>query len=78
MNNMVLATIKECDNIIVLDKGKIVEQGTHEELLHSKGKYFKLWEMQQGNIRINKEVTQESEDTVVLPSIDDGDVVSYT
>ena len=27
MNNMVLATIKECDNIIVLDKGKLLSRG---------------------------------------------------
>ncbi len=44
-----LATIRNCDEIIVLDKGQIVEQGTHEELLQKKGKYYKLWEMQQGN-----------------------------
>lgn len=44
-----LATIKNCDRIIVLDKGEIVEQGTHEELLGLRGQYYRLWEMQQGN-----------------------------
>lgn len=43
-----LATVKNCDVIIVLDKGKIVEQGTHEELLEKQGEYCRLWEMQQG------------------------------
>lgn len=43
-----LATVKNCDVIIVLDKGKIVEQGTHEELLEKQGEYYRLWEMQQG------------------------------
>ena len=43
-----LATVKNCDFIIVLDKGKIVEQGTHEELLEKQGEYYRLWEMQQG------------------------------
>ena len=37
-----LNTIKDCDNILVFDKGKIVEQGTHEELLKQNGYYKKL------------------------------------
>lgn len=44
-----LATIKNCDEIIVLKEGEIVEQGNHEELLKKKGHYYRLWEMQQGN-----------------------------
>ena len=47
-----LATVKNCDKIIVMDKGYIVEQGTHEELLEKRGQYYKLWEMQQGNFVI--------------------------
>ncbi len=43
-----LATVKNCDFIIVLDKGKLVEKGTHEELLEKQGEYYRLWEMQQG------------------------------
>ena len=37
-----LSTVKNADNIVVLDKGKIVEQGTHIELTALKGEYFKL------------------------------------
>lgn len=40
-----LNTIKDCDNILVFDKGKIVEQGTHEELLKKNGYYKKLYDM---------------------------------
>ena len=37
-----LSTVKNADNIIVLHRGKIVEQGNHEELLEKKGKYYNL------------------------------------
>ena len=42
-----LSTIIDADNIIVLDKGSIVEQGTHQELLSQKGLYAHLWTLQQ-------------------------------
>jgi subfamily B ATP-binding cassette protein MsbA len=41
-----LTTIKKADKIIVMDKGLIVEQGTHQELLDNKGYYSNLHEMQ--------------------------------
>jgi ATP-binding cassette subfamily B protein len=37
-----LSTVKEADNIVVLDKGKVVEMGTHLELISQQGRYFKL------------------------------------
>jgi len=46
-----LSTVKNCDLILVLDKGEVVEQGTHEDLLSRKGRYWQLWEMQQGNFK---------------------------
>ncbi len=41
-----LSTIRNCDKIIVIHNGKIVETGTHEELIDKKGLYAKLWELQ--------------------------------
>ena len=41
-----LSTIKEADHIIVLDAGKVIEEGTHEELINKKGLYKKLVTMQ--------------------------------
>lgn len=41
-----LSTIQNADHIVVLSKGKIVEQGKHQELLAAKGTYYSLVEMQ--------------------------------
>lgn len=41
-----LSTIQKADNIVVLKKGRIVEQGTHQELLNLKGSYFELYQLQ--------------------------------
>ena len=69
-----LATVKNCDEIIVMNHGEIVEQGNHEELLARKGEYYKLWEMQQGNFVVREEEIQ----TKVKEPEFDGDEVSYT
>jgi len=41
-----LSTIREADKILVLDSGKVVEEGTHEELLSKKGLYYELYMLQ--------------------------------
>jgi ATP-binding cassette subfamily B protein len=41
-----LSTIVSCDKIFVFDKGKIVERGTHEELILKNGFYKKMWDIQ--------------------------------
>ena len=41
-----LSTIQKADNIVVLAKGEVVEQGKHEELLENKGVYYNLVKMQ--------------------------------
>ena len=39
-----LSTVMDCDRIIVLEGGKIIEEGTHRELLKVRGKYYELYE----------------------------------
>jgi ATP-binding cassette subfamily B protein len=41
-----LSTILHCDLIVVLDQGRIVEQGRHEELLAKRGRYYELYRLQ--------------------------------
>jgi ABC-type multidrug transport system fused ATPase/permease subunit len=43
-----LSTIAKLDRIIVLDKGSIIEDGSHDELLKKKGVYARLWSHQSG------------------------------
>jgi ATP-binding cassette subfamily B protein len=72
-----LATIKNCDLILVLDKGEIIEQGTHDELLAKNGRYSRLWNMQQGNFIIDD---KEETATESVPETfeDDDNTLVYT
>ena len=45
-NADLLLILSKMDRIIVLEKGKIVEEETHKELLRIKGKYYDLWQHQ--------------------------------
>ena len=54
-----LSTIKDADNIVVMTEGRIVEQGTHDELLMKQGAYYHLVEAQK--IAETKELTPEEQ-----------------
>ncbi|MCM8829750.1 MAG: ABC transporter ATP-binding protein/permease, partial [Candidatus Omnitrophica bacterium] len=41
-----LSTLRSVDRIIVLKEGRIVEQGTHKQLIDNKGEYYQLWKLQ--------------------------------
>lgn len=71
-----LSTIKNCDLILVLDNGEVVEQGTHESLLEKQGSYYRLRNMQQGNFTVKNEDEEKISSEILIE--DDEDTLSYT
>jgi ATP-binding cassette, subfamily B, multidrug efflux pump len=85
-----LSTIARMDRLVVLDAGRIVEQGTHDELLRLRGHYERLWRHQSGGFLPHDILATETEtelpeeppvdelraDTKPEPSVDDAPVVS--
>ena len=56
-----LSTVMHADVIYVLEKGKITEQGTHNELLDKKGLYYAMWRQQIGERKTLLPVTEDEE-----------------
>jgi ATP-binding cassette subfamily B multidrug efflux pump len=68
-----LSTIARMDRLVVMDGGRIVEQGTHEELLRAGGHYALLWKRQSGGFLANDvpDVITEPDDAVELEGATD-------
>ncbi|MDR3571887.1 MAG: ABC transporter ATP-binding protein [Candidatus Pacebacteria bacterium] len=64
-----LSTIMKMDRILVLENGRIVADGTHDELLKSGGLYQKLWNIQAGGFLMDEE--KEVEDAIEMQDSED-------
>jgi ATP-binding cassette subfamily B protein len=74
-----LSTIRNCDRIYMMDAGKVVESGTHDELIALHGAYYHLWSSQTGEGQDEEGADEETADTVkkteeALP-VEEGDIV---
>ncbi|CAF0894953.1 unnamed protein product [Adineta steineri] len=55
-----LSTVTDCDNIIILDQGKVIEQGTHDELLAKEnGHYATIWNTQRTHRKLREDKKEE-------------------
>ncbi|MEO8514545.1 MAG: ABC transporter ATP-binding protein [Ignavibacteria bacterium] len=55
-----ITSVQDCDRIIVLDKGRVIEEGTHEELIENNGFYKKIYDIQ---VSIEDEITSDIQQT---------------
>ncbi|TWG61106.1 ABC transporter ATP-binding protein [Aminobacter sp. J44] len=56
-----LSTIAAMDRLIILDKGEVIEEGTHDQLIAKGGLYAQLWQRQSGGFLLHEEAPEETE-----------------
>ncbi|WP_353947233.1 ABC transporter ATP-binding protein [Streptomyces sp. HUAS MG91] len=62
-----LSTVAGMDRLVVLDRGRVVEQGTHHDLLAARGTYAKLWLHQSGGFLVDGSESEMAEGAEVKP-----------
>ncbi len=63
-----LSTVVDADQILVLDQGRIVERGRHDELLDADGRYAAMWRRQQEAAEARRKLVEAGEDAGVVPA----------
>ena len=74
-----LSTIRNCDRIYMMDSGKVVESGTHDELIALHGAYYHLWSSQTGEGQdeegTDEEIAESVKETEEVKPVEEGDIV---
>ena len=72
-----LSLIKNCDKIIVVKNGKVVETGSHESLMENNGEYHRLWNAQHSEIQPGSRAVTRSESEPADQYDEDDDIFQY-
>ncbi|MBP8989820.1 MAG: ABC transporter ATP-binding protein [Clostridia bacterium] len=64
-----LSTIRSADRILVIEKGKIVEEGTHHNLLQKRGRYWQLYTSQFMREQMNRTIDDQSSDEAAMAEV---------
>jgi ATP-binding cassette subfamily B protein len=64
-----LSTVVEADEILVLEKGEIVERGRHDELVAKKGAYAAMWNRQKKAEAVRERIKKIEADPMVTPGV---------
>ena len=56
-----LSTLRKADRLVVMDRGRLVELGNHDELMAAEGHYYKLYQAQARNVDTEQETTRSIE-----------------
>jgi ATP-binding cassette subfamily B multidrug efflux pump len=68
-----LSTIAAMDRLVVMDKGRVIEEGSHEELVARRGLYAQLWQRQSGGFLLDDGPAPAANDATASDALANGE-----